>query len=69
MSAIIAGEHCKVCGKPYWYSFGHPKWYDDVVKRKMLKSNAFKRFESIRRSGMCVRCFLGRAIAKGVNRD
>lgn len=44
MSAIISGTSCKGCGKKYWYSLGHPKWYDDVVKRDLEASKQFIRY-------------------------
>lgn len=58
MSAIIAGNSCKKCEKKYWLSLGHPKWYDDVMKRRLPKSDNFLVFEKIVRSGMCFRCFV-----------
>lgn len=57
MSAIIAGKSCKACKKLYWLTFGHPKWYDNVVKRGMPESNAFRRFREIAKSGMCLSCY------------
>lgn len=57
MSAIVAGESCKVCKKSYWVSFGHPKWYDDVMKRRMPESESFKRYREMARSGMCPGCY------------
>lgn len=58
MSAIIAGNSCKICGKKYRLSLGHPKWYDDVVKKRLPKSDEFLVFEKMCRSGMCFNCFM-----------
>jgi len=58
MSAIIAGKSCRGCGREYWVSLGHPEWYDDVVKRGLEKSENFKRYERMAKSGMCPRCYL-----------
>ena len=57
MSAVVAGKSCKQCKKPYYVSFGHPKWFDDVVKRGMPKSELYKQFEELRHSGMCPQCY------------
>ena len=57
MSAIIAGKSCKRCGEKFYVSLGHPKWYDDVVKRGKPPCSKFERFESMRKSGMCYNCF------------
>lgn len=58
MSAIIAGNACKKCGKKYWISFGHPKWYDDVIKRRAPKNETFLQFEKMARSDLCFKCFI-----------
>jgi len=58
VSAIIAGKSCKKCKKDYYLSLGHPKWYDDVVKRCLPKSDNFLQFERLARSGMCLGCFI-----------
>jgi hypothetical protein len=58
MSAIIAGNSCKKCKKPYYLSLGHPKWYDDSMKRRLPKSDEFLKFEKMALSGMCPRCYM-----------
>ena len=58
MSAIIAGNSCKKCGKGHYLSLGHPKWYDDVIKRCLPKSDNFLQFEKLARSGTCLGCFI-----------
>ncbi len=58
MSAIITGSSCKKCKRKYYLSLGHPKWYDDVVKRRMPKSNNYLQFERMAVSGMCLSCFV-----------
>lgn len=58
MSAIVAGESCKICKKEYWYSFGHPKWYDDVVQKGLEKSEEYLEYEELSRSGMCMSCYI-----------
>lgn len=58
MSAIIAGNSCKKCGKKYYLSLGHPKWYDDVMKRRLPKSDEFIKFEKMALSGMCPGCYM-----------
>jgi len=58
MSAIIAGKSCKNCKKRYSVSFGHPKWYDDVIKRGKPENATFKRFRRIAQSGLCLDCFV-----------
>jgi hypothetical protein len=57
MSAIIAGKECKGCKQDYYMSFGHPKWYDDVVKRGMPESEKFKEFRKLQQSGYCLLCY------------
>ena len=57
MSAIIAGEACKECGERYWYTLGHPKWFNDVVKRNMEPGEDFKAFIQWRNSGKCRKCY------------
>ena len=49
MSAVIAGSQCKGCGESYYYSFGHPKWFDDVVKYNKPPSEQYLQFEEIRK--------------------
>lgn len=58
MSAIITGEACKECGRKYWVSLGHPKWYDDVMKRREPKGEDFLFYENMVLSGKCPNCFL-----------
>jgi len=58
MSAIIAGKACKECGQEYYISFGHPKWYDDVVKRNLPPSDDYKAFRKFQTSGKCPNCYL-----------
>lgn len=58
MSAIISGWHCKSCDKKFSISFGHPKWWDDVVKRGLPKSEKFLIFEKIAKSGKCITCWI-----------
>ena len=72
MSAIIAGRKCKQCCEEYYMSFGHPEWYDDVMKRGKPKSSTFLRFEDMQKSGLCVQCFTyleARAILKAEAKD
>lgn len=57
MSAIIAGDNCRGCGKDYYISLGHPKWYNDVVKHKRPENKIFKLYKRICRSGLCLNCF------------
>lgn len=57
MSAIVAGNKCKKCGCKYFSSFGHPKWYDDVVKRGLPKPPIYLEFEDFRKSGKCEACY------------
>lgn len=57
MSAIVAGEHCKACGKEYYLSVGNPKWYTDVVDKGLPKSEGYVAFEMLRASGMCIGCY------------
>ena len=57
MSAIIAGKSCKICNKEYYISFGHPKWFDDVLKRGKEPCKEFKKFCNIQESGMCLYCY------------
>ena len=59
MSAIIAGKACKKCGCEYMLSLGHPKWFDDVVKRKQPETVHYQAFDHLRRSGLCPACWLG----------
>lgn len=59
MSAIIAGKACKKCGKEYYLSLGHPRWYDDVVKRGKPKSDHYREWEEMKKSGKCPNCFIG----------
>lgn len=33
MSAIISGK-CEKCGEDFYYSFGHPKWFDERKGQK-----------------------------------
>ena len=58
MSAIIAGKKCKGCGFDYWTSFGHPEWYDKVVKHGKNPNNIYLHFLKIRKSGFCFVCFM-----------
>lgn len=58
MNAIIAGKPCKKCGKKYYLSLGHPKWFDDVMKRHLPKSDEFLKFEKMAASGMCPKCYM-----------
>jgi hypothetical protein len=58
MSAIIAGKSCKKCGKEYYVSFGHPKWYDDVMKRNNPPGEIFQAFRVFQKSGECPNCYL-----------
>jgi hypothetical protein len=57
MSAIIAGKKCKGCGEEYYTSMGHPKWYDDVIKRGLPENETFKEFRKMQKSGYCVSCY------------
>lgn len=57
MSAILAGDSCKKCEKSYWTSFGHPQWFDDVVKRNKIPCEQFREFQKMRSSGMCLGCY------------
>jgi hypothetical protein len=52
MSAIIAGKECKMCGKEYWLSFGHPEWF------KNRAGDAWQGFCSLKYSGLCPTCFV-----------
>lgn len=52
MSAIIAGKECKMCGKEYWLSFGHPDWF------KNRSGDAWQGFRSIQVSGLCPTCYV-----------
>lgn len=56
MSAIIAGKECKKCKKEYYVSFGHPKWFDDVMKRRLPENKEFKKFKKCQQSGLCLVC-------------
>ncbi len=56
MSAIIAGKSCRKCKREYYLSLGHPKWYDDVIKRRMPTAADYLQFERVAVSGMCPRC-------------
>ena len=58
MSAIILGNSCRKCKREYYLSLGHPKWYDDVVKRRMPKSDDYLQFERVAVSGMCLSCYV-----------
>jgi len=58
MSAIVAGKSCKKCKKEYWVSLGHPKWYDDVMVRRLPESENFSEYKKLTKSGMCLACFL-----------
>jgi len=60
MSAIIAGESCKECKQEFYISFGHPEWYDDVVKRHLPESDQFKLFRDMSWSGLCPNCYKGK---------
>ncbi len=60
MSAIISGWKCKDCKQKYWISLGHPKWYDDVVKKGEPKNESFELFEDIQKSGRCLTCYMRR---------
>ncbi len=60
MSAIITGSSCKKCKRKYYLSLGHPKWYDDVIKRGMSKSDNFLAYEKLCKSGMCPSCFVNK---------
>lgn len=57
MSVIISGESCVSCKKSFWVSLGHPKWYDDVIKRGMPKNENYLRLEKIAKSGKCPECY------------
>ena len=57
MSAIIAGKDCEVCGREYWMSFGHPDWYDDVMKRGLEASEQFTTYVKMAKSGLCPKCY------------
>ena len=60
MSAIISGWQCKDCKEKYWISLGHPKWFDDVIKKGEPKNATFELFEDIQKSGRCLTCYLRR---------
>lgn len=53
MSVIIAGEKCKSCGKEFWLSLGHPKWFDFPMKYP----EQYELFKELRLSGKCAYCF------------
>lgn len=57
MSAIVAGK-CKKCGVEFWHSLGHPKWYEDGVKRLKTESAKFRVFMAWKASGLCGACML-----------
>ena len=58
MSAILAGKSCKKCNSEWYVSFGHPKWYDDVVKRRLPASITYSTFRDCQSSGLCPKCWL-----------
>ena len=60
MSAIIAGKSCKICKQKYFVSLGHSDWFDNVVKRQRPPCEIYKRFDRIRRCGICLSCLTGR---------
>lgn len=62
MSAVIAGKSCKVCHNEYFISLGHPKWFDDVTKRKLPPSKTYIAFREAQSSGLCPPCWLSRII-------
>jgi hypothetical protein len=57
MSAIAAGKECKSCKTSFYFSFGHPKWYDDVLKYGVPESETFKEFRKLQLSGFCPDCY------------
>ena len=63
MSATIAGESCKKCGDEYYVSLGHPKWFDDVIKRDLPFNDTWKAFCRFAASGECPDCYLSDAPA------
>ena len=52
MSAIVAGQMCRICGKEHWTSFGHPDWF------KKREGELWKGFLSFRSSGLCATCWI-----------
>ena len=58
MSIIIAGKACKYCGEKYYFSMGHTQWFDRWVRKKKSSPQS-KRYNRIRRNGICPRCFTG----------
>jgi hypothetical protein len=54
MSAILAGT-CKKCKEEFWISYGHPKWFDDYVK-KNIESKEMTAFLKMRKSRLCINC-------------
>ena len=59
MSAVLAGKNCKGCARQPWLvSLGHPKWYDDVVKRKKKPGVLYTLFREYQTSGLCPVCYL-----------
>ena len=59
MSVIFAGKKCHKCKQSYYISFGHTKWYDDVVKRRKPINYQYRNYERIRRKGLCPFCYTG----------
>jgi hypothetical protein len=57
MSAIIAGNACRRCEKPYYWSFGHPKWFEDVRKHGKKPGEQYLKWREMQRSGLCVFCY------------
>jgi hypothetical protein len=60
MSAIIAGEKCKLCSKRYFVSMGHPDWFDNVIKRRKEPCSIYRRYVRIAKSGICTFCLTGK---------
>jgi len=59
MSAIFAGDKCKICNESYYASLGHPEWFDNVVRGRKPPCEAYKRYHKLLRSGKCPYCITG----------
>lgn len=68
MSAIIAGKKCKKCSGSWYVSLGHPKWFDDVVKRRKEPNVVYRTFEDCRHSGLCAACWLVDIVERAENK-